>query len=67
LVEKPSSQKESYNIILNIHQEEDLVWMLRVMFYIEELERQSGKGSIAEIKDWKEYLDNKANKQNKKN
>lgn len=32
-----SEDEDRFNIILNLHQEEDLFWMLKSLYYIDEL------------------------------
>ncbi len=44
-----------------------MVWFARVLYYLEEVERQAGKGAINDWKSYKEYAEAKQNKQNKKN
>lgn len=54
--------EDRYNIVLNLHQEEDLYWMLKVLYYADELEVRSGEKTMPEIKDFEEYLGLKSRK-----
>ena len=49
-------EEPRYNIILNLHQEEDLYWMIKTLYYIDELEIKNKEKVIPEIKDYEEYL-----------
>lgn len=52
-----AQKQESYTIILNMNQEEDIVWMTSVLYYLEEIEK-----TMVTIKDWEEYLSKKNKK-----
>lgn len=55
--EESQKKQDTYNILLNMNQEEDIVWMVAVLYYIEEIEN-----TIVPIKDWEEYLSKKNKK-----
>ena len=49
--------EELYHVILNINQEEDIGWMVGVVYYLEEMEQ-----TFKYIKDWDEYVSKKNKK-----
>lgn len=55
-------EEPRYNIILNLHQEEDLYWLIKVLYYLDELDIKNGEKTIHEIKDWDEYIQMKGRK-----
>jgi hypothetical protein len=57
-----NQEEERYNIIINLHQEEDLYWLVKVLYYIDEMEVKAGEKTIPQYKDFAEYLAQKGKK-----
>ena len=49
--------EDRYNLILNLNQEEDVAWMVTVLYYLEEIEQ-----TLHPLKDYEEYLQKKSRK-----
>ena len=49
-------------MVLNLHQEEDLYWFIKVLYYIEELEINSKEKTLIEFKSYEEYVQSKNKK-----
>ena len=44
-------------MIVNLHHEEDIVWMVKALYYLEEIEQ-----NLTPIKNWEEYQASKIKK-----
>lgn len=52
MVPPREEEEERFNIILNLHQEEDLYWLIKVLYYVDELEIRHNEKTLPHFKDY---------------